>query len=407
MEVRNFKYVALDFKGKEVKGEMEAINRSFVVKFLQAKNLQVKSVVEFKNILTKLNQITIGGIMPPKQLVFFLKQLGALLSSGITLLNALELLSLQQEKGIVRRLYFELYQYVYSGLTLSKAMEQRPHEYPELLVQMVEIGEISGELAKTILEVAAYYENQMRIKQQIQGAIRMPLIYLVAAFVIAAGMLVFVFPNITALFVAFDNAELPAITQFFIDAGDWTAKYGVYLALFILIVVITLVTMNKLIPKFRYKFSEILIQFPIFGSLIQMENQILIANSLSQMLNNGVMVNRALHSIQTFTKNVVYHDMLTKTLEYVEDGKPFSKGFEECKFIDPIMARMIATGERTSEVPKLLKNLSEYYNGVTDIKVEQIKAAVQPVLLIVVYAIVGVMILAVMLPMISLGSQVG
>jgi type II secretory pathway component PulF len=225
--------------------------------------------------------------------------------------------------------------------------------------------------------------------------------------VIAAGMLVFVFPNITALFVAFDNAKLPAITQFFIDAGNWTATYGIYLFAIVIILIVTIVSLNKFLPQFRYKFSEFLIQFPIFGSLIQMENQILIANSLSQMLNNGVMVNRALHSIKTFTKNVVYHDMLTKTLEYVEDGKPFSKGFEECRFIDPIMARMIATGERTSEVPKLLRNLSEYYNGITDIKVEQIKAAVQPVLLIVVYVIVGVMILAVMLPMISLGSQVG
>lgn len=407
MEVRNFKYVAYDYKGKEVKGEMEAINRSFCVKFLQAKNLQVKSVIEYKNWLTKLNQITVGGILPPKQLVFFLKQLGALLSSGITLLNALELLSLQQDKGIVRRLYFELYQYVYSGFTLSKAMEQRPNEYPELLVQMVEIGEISGELSKTILEVAAYYENQMRMRSQIQGALRMPLIYLVAALLIAAGMLAFVFPNITALFVAFDNAELPGITKFFIAIGDWVLAYGVYVAVGFVMLIIGFLVLLRFSPIFKYKFSEFLIKIPIFGSLIQMENQILIANSLSQMLNSGVMVNKALHSIQSFTKNIVYNDMLKKTLDYVEEGKPFSKGFEECKYVDPIMARMIATGERTSEVPKLLTNLAQYYNGVTDIRVEQIKATIQPVLLIVVYTIVGVMILAVMLPMISLGSQVG
>jgi len=407
VEVRNFKYVAYDYKGKEVKGEMEAINRAFCVKYLQAKNLQVKSVVEYKNWITKLNQITIGSIMPPKQLVFFLKQLGSLLSSGITLLNSLELLSLQQEKGVVRRLYFELYQYVYSGFTLSKAMEQRPQEYPELLVQMVEIGEISGELSKTIIEVALYYDNQIRIRSQIQGALRMPIIYLIAALVIAAGMLAFVFPNITALFVAFEGAELPGITQFFITAGDLTAEYGIFVGVLIILVILTGALLYKYVPKFRYKFSEVLIQLPIFGSLIQMENQILIANSLSQMINNGVMVNKALHSIQSFTKNVVYNDMLKKTLDYVEEGKPFSRGFEECKYIDPIMARMIATGERTSEVPKLLTNLSQYYNGITEIKVEQIKATIQPILLIVVYAIVGVMILAVMLPMISLGSQVG
>lgn len=406
MEIRNFKYTVTDFNGKLIKGQMEAINRAFCVKYLIAKNYQVKSVVEYNDIMTKLNAITIGSIMPAKQLVFFLKQLGALLASGITLLNSLELLSLQQDKGIVRRLYFELYQYVYSGYTLSKAMAQRPQEYPELLVQMVEIGELSGELAKTILDVAKYYENQQRISSQIQGAVRMPIIYLVAAVLIAAGMLIFVFPNITELYAAFGDAELPAITQFFINMGEFSVTYSIPILILLVSSIAGLILANRYLPKFRMKFAEFVINIPIFGGLIQMENQILIANSLAQMLTSGVLVTRALHSIKGFVKNVVYKDVVIKALDYVEEGKPLSKAFDESSYIDPIMSRMMATGEKSSEVPRLLRNLSEYYNSVTDIRVEQIKAAVQPILLILVYILVTIMILAVMLPMISLGEQV-
>jgi len=132
----------------------------------------------------------------------------------------------------------------------------------------------------------------------------------------------------------------------------------------------------------------------------------LISGSLSQMMENGINSVTALQTVRSVVNNVVYKDLLTKTLAYVDDGWPFSKAFEESEFIDPIMSRMIATGERTGDVPGLMKNLSVYYNGISELRVEQIKNAIQPILLLFVYALVGVMILALMLPMISLGSQI-
>ncbi|MFH0993332.1 MAG: type II secretion system F family protein, partial [bacterium] len=145
---------------------------------------------------------------------------------------------------------------------------------------------------------------------------------------------------------------------------------------------------------------------PIAGPLIRMTNQILIANALAQMLESGINSVQALQTVRTVLSNVIYKDLLTKTLAYVDDGFPFSKAFEESEYIDPIMAKMIATGENTGDVPGLMKNLSIYYNGVSELRVEQIKNAIQPILLLFVYAMVAVMILALMLPMLSLGSQI-
>ena len=406
MDLRNFKYVAIDADGKTVRGRIEALNRNVSLKYLQTKNYTVRSITEYTSLIAKLNAITFGSLLKGKQLIFFLKQLGSLLSARVNIMTALELLALQQEGRQLRKLYFELYQQVYNGFSFSKALSKRPKEFPSMLVQMVEIGEISGELPKTILRMADYYEKQMKITQGIKGALRMPLIYLGAALLISVGMLLFVFPNIMNLFSQFEGAELPGITQFFLDTGDFVAKYAIPIFGGSALVFLILYLLNKYDKKFHYGLTVFFLKFPIFGKLIQMNNQIMIANSLSQMLSTGINSVEALETIKGLISNVAYKNLIIKTLEYIEDGKPFSKSFEESRYIDPIMSKMIATGEKTGDIPKLMENLSIYYNGVSELRVEQLKNSIQPVLLIVVYAIVGVMILAIMMPMLSLGTQI-
>ena len=406
MDLRNYKYIAKNADGKTVRGNIEALNRNVVVKYLQSKNYVIENITEYRNLLTRLDKITFGRLLSPKQLIFFLKQLGSLLNAGIKLISALELLSLQQDNRNQRKLYFELYQQINNGLTFSKALSKRPKDFPSLLVQMVEVGELSGELGPTVIHMADYYENQLKVQTEIKGALRMPLIYLGAAIVISIGMLLFVFPNITGLFASFEGAELPAITQMFLNVGEFLKQYALLIFGLLFVLITTGILLNKYVEKFHYGLTLISLNIPIFGNLIQMNNQIMIANALSQMLASGVNSMKALQTVKNVLTNVVYKDLMIKTLKYIEDGKPFSRAFEESNYIDPIMARMISTGEKTGNIPKLMENLSHYYNGITELRVQQLKNSIQPILLIVVYAIVGVLILAIMLPMLSLGSQI-
>jgi type II secretory pathway component PulF len=406
MDLRNYKFVAKNADGKTVRGSIEALSRNVVVKYLQSKNYTIENITEYKNILTQLDKITFGRLLSPKQLIFFLKQLGSLLNAGVKLISALELLSLQQENRNQRKLYFELYQQINNGLSFSKAMSKRPQDFPTLLVQMVEVGELSGDLGPTVVKMADYYETQMKVSAEIKGALRMPLIYLTAAILISVGMLLFVFPNITGLFQSFEGAELPGITKMFLNVGNFLKEYVLIIFGGLLLFVITIVLLNKYVTKFHYALTIFTLKAPIFGSLIQMNNQIMIANALTQMLSNGVNSLKALQTVRGILSNVVYKELMEKTIRYIEDGKPFSRAFEESNYIDPIMARMISTGEKTGNIPKLMENLSQYYNGITELRVQQLKNSIQPILLIIVYAIVGVLILAIMLPMLSLGSQI-
>lgn len=406
MELRNFKYLATNADGKTIRGNIEALNRSVVVKYLQSKNYTIQNIKEYNNLLTKLDRISFGRLLNQKQLIFFLKQLGSLLNAGIKLISALELLSLQQENRNQRKVYFELFQQINNGLSFSKALSKRPKDFPSLLVQMIEVGEISGELGITVEKMAEYYETQLKVQTEIKGALRMPIIYLSAAIIISIGMLLFVFPNITGLFQSFEGAQLPGITLMFLNVGEFLKSYALIIFGSIFGLVLLTITLNKYVPQVHRALTLFTLNIPIFGSLIQMNNQIMIANALAQMLSNGVNSLKALQTVKNILSNEIYRELLAKTMKYIEDGKPFSRAFEESNYIDPIMARMMSTGEKTGNIPKLMENLSTYYNGITELRVQQLKNSIQPILLIVVYAIVGVLIIAIMLPMLTLGSQI-
>ncbi|MFW5889275.1 MAG: type II secretion system F family protein [Bacillota bacterium] len=406
MKLRNFKYKATNKEGKIITGKIEAINRDICKRYLETKNYKIIKIKEYRSIFSFINNITIGPLLKQKDLIFFLKQLGSLLKSGINILSALELLALQKDSKNLKKLYFGLYQDIYNGHSFSKALANKPKEFPKLLVKMIEVGEISGDLANMVMQMADYYEKQMEIARGIKGAIRMPLIYFIAAILVAIGMLLFVFPNITELFASFEGATLPPITQFFLNVGIFFENFIIHIVIILFLFILTFYLLNKYYYKFHHLLTKFILNAPLVGKLIRMHNQIMVANALSQMLDKGVNPQQALITIQGFLKNSVYKNVIKNTLAYIEDGKPFSKAFEESSYIDPIMTKMIATGEKTSNIPKLMKNLAKYYNGISDLRVEQLKNAIQPILLIFVYSIVGIMILAILLPMISLGGQI-
>ncbi len=406
MKLRNYKYIAVNPEGKIVKGRFETINQYTCTKYLESKNLKVKQLIETNSFITKLNSIVISSVLKRQQLIFFLKQLSALLKAGMTITSSLEVLAIQQDNKYLRRLFFTLNLNITNGLSFSEALSKHPKEFPKMLIQMIEIGEISGNLPNTIFEMAKYYDNQTKISNSIKSAIKMPMFYLGLTIVVAIGLVLFVFPNITALFLSFEGAELPAITVFFLETSDFIGANIMLILLIIALVTAVMILSYRYIPKFKYALSAFLLKIPLFGQLIQMYNQIMIANSLSQMLSNGVHTLYALETIKGLLSNVIYYELIENTIKNIKDGNPFSKAFKENLFVDNIMARMIETGENTGDVPTLMTNLAEYYNDVSELKITKIKNGIQPILLIVIYTIIAIMLLAIMLPMLSLGQQI-
>ncbi|MCR5308155.1 MAG: type II secretion system F family protein [bacterium] len=407
--MKNFKYTAINDKGKTVKGQAQGTNKSMVERFLELQNMSVVSVEEHNTLLTRLQNMTVGATFKPQILSFYLKQLGALLGAGQKLIDCLEMLAAQQKGAALKRVCFILYQEVYNGSKLSKAFELFPADFPPIVIAMTEAGEATGELADVLLRTVEYMDNQRRLNGSIKKAIRKPMLYLVGSLAVAVVMTLTVFPQFMSLFdgLGDGSAKLPIFTQIFIEfLAFLKSPWGWGSGILIVILVVLFIVFNKTSPKFRRTKTLIFLKTPGFGKLIQMNQQIVLASTLSQLMGRGVGATEALEVTKKVTTNPIFQELLEEAHTNVVQGKGFAKAFSESEFIDPIMKRMIETGEKTSQIPQLLASLDGYFNEVADVKVKQITATIQPVVMLFVYAIVMCLLMAIMLPQLQLATSV-
>ena len=407
--MKNFRYTAVNEKGKTVKGSAQGTNKTMVERFLEMQNMSVVSVEEHNTLLTRMQNFSVGASFKPQVLSFYLKQLGALLGAGQKLIDCLEMLAAQQKGASVKRICFILYQEVYNGSKLSKAFEMFPADFPPVVVAMTEAGEATGELADVLMKLVEYMDNQRRLNGAIKKAIRKPVLYLVGSLVVAVFMTLTVFPQFIALFdgMGDGSAKMPIFTQIFIEfLAFLKCPWGWGTGILIVILVILYIAFNKTSAKFRRTKSLIFLKTPGFGKLIQMNQQIIIAATLSQLMGRGVNAAEALDVTGKVTTNPIFQELLEEAHTNVVQGKGFAKAFTDSEFIDPIMKRMIETGEKTSQIPQLLASLNGYFNEVADVKVKQITATIQPVVMLFVYAIVMCLLMAIMLPQLQLATSV-
>lgn len=406
MKIQTYKYIAQDASGKNVKGTLEAPNPDMCVQMLKHKNLKLSYLTIQNNWFSKINTITLGKVLGKKQLIYFLSQLGSLLKSNINLLMAIELIALQENNKNLRRLYFSVHQKVYNGSSLGKAFRDHPRDFPTILTQMVEATVHTGNLTETINYMADYFKKQDAIAKKIRQSYLPPLMYLLAAIGVAIGLTIAVFPVVTSLFDSFPDAELPVLTVFFMKANEILMSRGLLLAGIIGFIIVLYIGLKKISSRFRAFNSYLLIRTPLFGKLSQLSNELVILNMLASMMSYSVNTLIALNTLKQVLKSQVYLDLINQTIEDVQNGVPLSKSFSESKFIDPIMARMLIIGEQTGDVAELLQNLAYYYNQSIDARTERIKQTLKPIILLLVYGLVGCLILAMMLPMMTLGTHI-
>lgn len=407
MIIYDYKYRAKRLKdGKIVKGITEAPSKNMVDKFLQEQGLKPIEIQQQKSWLQSLNRITLGGVIKERDLIFYLKQMSSLLGAGVKLNEASEILATQQTNKNIRRILYGIYFEVNSGQTLAESYAEYPNDFPQILVSMVQVGERTGDLKTTLKDIVKYFESQYRLKTSIKSTLMMPAIYLVVGLMVAVFIMVFVMPNFKSMFDSVDGVQMPAITQFFMDTGDYITNSW-YILLFGGAAFITLFILSKKrFVKFQIFLSYLAIKMPIIGSVVQMNNLSRIASTLSQMLNNHVALQDSLATTYDTINNRIYKDLIVQAQKNVNNGDYMSLAFEGHYAVEVVFSRMVSVGERTGDLGKMLKNLSAFYDEDSDVKIERLKKGLEPILLIFIFTLVVIMLLAVMLPSLSFTEQV-
>jgi type II secretory pathway component PulF len=407
MKIFDYKYRARRLKdGKIISSTTEAPSKAMVEKFLIEQSLKPIEIYQHRSLSAAFSRITFGRVMNDRDLIFYLKQMSSLLNAGVKLNEASEMLATQQTNKAIRRILYGIYYEVNSGQTLAEAYKEYPNDFPNILISMVQVGEKTGDLKTAIGEIVTYFENQYRLRTSIQSTLMMPVIYLVVAFVVGAFLMIFVMPQFESMFESRSDVEMPAITQLFINAGEFMRSYFILIGLGLLIFGLLFAVLKARSKTFQTFLAYIAIKMPILGQVVRLNNLSRIASTLSQMLNNHVPLQDSLATTYDTIKNRIYKDLIVQAQKNVTAGEYMSLAFESHYAVEIVFVRMVSVGERTGDLGRMLKNLSNFYEEDSEVKVERLKKSLEPVMLIFIFVIIVIMMLAIMMPSLSFAQQI-
>jgi type IV pilus assembly protein PilC len=401
--INNYKYTAVTRERKTVKGQMQAPNKEILANFLYEKGMTLKEVKEHNSMFAFLNGINIGKVINEVDMIFLLKQLGAMIKAGMRSAEAVEVLATQTKNKQIRSILFDVYFNVHAGMYLSEAMAKHPNEFPKLMTNMINNGETSGDLVQAIENIATYYEDNRQVRMDIIGALTMPALYIVMGIVVTAVMIVFVLPNYVTLFAS-TGATLPAPTQILLNIGEFFTNYYLVLAGLFLAGAVGFYAYFIKTENGRRTLSKILIKMPVFGEVVIMYNLSTIASTLNQMVRNKMKLLDAIAASTKIIRNTIYREIMEKTVENVSNGYPISMAMDDHYAFTPVFTKMISLGERSGSLTEMLQNLAQFNREDVKLRVTRLKKSIEPAIMIFIYALAGGLVMAIMLPSLTMIS---
>ena len=394
-----FSYVAVDKRGKEKRGSLEAETRERALEQLKAEGLIPVSVRE-QGALNKEIDFSIGKKVKPRDLSVFCRQFVSITQAGVPMKEALQMLSEQTENKWLKRAISEVLLNVEKGNTLADSMRSQPDIFPSMLVNMVEAGEQSGSLEMAFSRMAVHFEKEAKLKATIKKATIYPIILVIAAIGVIAVMLLFVIPIFIDMFADLD-IEMPALTMFVMNSSKWmTSHWYVVLA-----IIVGVVVAYKLIYKTtqgRLTIDRIKMKMPLFGKLTVKTACSQFARTMSTLLMSGISTIDALETTSKIVNNIHYTNAMLKAREEVMKGIPLSEPLEASGIFPPMVYHMTGIGEETGNVEEMLEKLADYYDEEVEMTTQSVLAAMEPIIILFMALIIGTLVIAVISPIASM-----
>lgn len=397
-----YEYVAVDKSGKQKKGTMEAQSDQRVKEFLKNEGLIPISVKE-QSFLSK--DINIGSKkVKARDLSVFCRQFHSILGAGVTILNALQMLSEQTENKILREAVKQVQIDVEKGESLTGAMSKHKETFPPLMIHMVEAGEASGSLEVSFDRMAIQFEKQAKISGTVKKAMMYPLVVVVIAIIVVIVMLVVVFPQFEDMFDQLDG-QLPAITRMVIAASDFVQAFWWLLAILIGGTVFGIQTFRKT-PNGQLLFSKLALNAPAVSNLTVKSASATFARTLSTLLAAGISLVDAVEITAKIINNVIIKGALNDTVDEIKRGVPLSIPLQQCEVFPPMLYQMTRIGEETGNVEGMLDKIADYYEEEVENATAALVSLLEPMMIVILGFLVGTILLAIYMPILSMYSAI-
>ena len=394
-----FGYEAIDSSGKAQKGSVEADNIDKARQDLTGQGLVVVSVTE-QNALTKDINIDIGGKPTARDLSVFCRQFVSMVRAGVTILDALKMLADATENKKLKQAIVEVRANAEKGESLADSLAQHPKIFPGLMINMVAAGEASGSLDKSMERMATQFERSNKTKALVKKAMMYPMVLCIVMIVVVVVMLVVVIPNYASMFADL-GTELPGITKAVMAASDFIKNYW-FILLPLVVGIVVGVKAFSATDTGKHFFGEIVIKLPLTKDLVIKSASAQMARTLSTLLGSGVPLIEAVDIVSGTMTNIYFKEALEDAKDEITIGQPLSRPLERCGLFPPMVYHMTRIGEETGNTEDMLNKLADYYEEEVEMAVQTLMAAMEPMIIVVMAAIVSVLIGACMAPMLAM-----
>ena len=402
-----FEYKAKGVDGNVTTGIVEAEDQRAAVERVRSQKLVILEIGEKQtgplDVLKGLFKSK--GKVTSKDLVLFSRQLSTLVSAGVPIVQGLGILESQAENPAFKQVLGLVRGDIEGGLSISDALKKHPAAFPELYSSMIKAGELGGILDTILERLTSYLENSEDLKAKVKSAMMYPIIVLSICAAVTVFLMVFVIPTFKTIFASF-GAELPFITQAFIDLSDIMKHY------FPLIIAFPFVAFKGFTkfystPKGQRWCDTQALKMPIFGVILKKVAVAKFTRTLGTLIKSGVPIMQALETVAATAGNVIIAEAVLATRESIREGGHLSDPLKKSGIFPNMVTSMIAVGEETGSLDVMLGKIADFYDMEVDAAVKGLTSLIEPLVIVVMGAVIGTIVIAMFLPMFGLGELAG
>ena len=397
-----FVWEGTDKSGKRVKGEMTGQSDALVKAVLRRQGINPLKV-------RKKPKPLFGGAskgkITPKDITIFSRQLATMMSSGVPLVQAFEIVGRGHENPAMQDLILGIKGDVEAGNNLTETLKKRPQQFNALYCNLVQAGEQAGILEGILHKIAAYMEKTEALKSKIKAALFYPAAVIVVAFIIVTILMIFVIPQFSELFASF-GADLPALTQFLIDTSNWFVANWYLLFAAIGGTIYGFIQLKKRSIAVQQFLDRASLKIPIIGAILEKSSIARFARTLETMFAAGTPLVEAMTSVAGACGNIVFYDATMRMRDEISTGTQLQAAMRETGLFPNMVVQMVAIGEESGAIDTMLGKVADWYEQEVDDAVEALTSLLEPMIMAFLGVIIGGIVVGMYLPIFKMGSVV-
>jgi type IV pilus assembly protein PilC len=396
-----FKYDGRDRRGKR-QGTINAASRKEAMLKLKEDGIRVIEMKEIpETMMTK--DLSFGNPVKLQHFVIYLRQFATLLKAGVTVVEATSVLAVQTESNALKKALLDIEQELREGNPFSEAVSKYKKIFNSMFINMVKAGEVSGNLDETLEKLADDFEKQHDTRAKVVSALTYPAVIGILAIGAVIFLLVGVVPTFVTMFADM-GAELPGITKFVLSASGFMQKFWWLVFLIILGFVFTIMYMKKN-KKAKYYLDYFMLRMPIFGNMMQKAALARMMRTLASLFSSSVPILQAMSIVEKVVENEVISKVIRESRDSLEKGRSMTEPMNNHWAFPPLVTQMISIGEGTGALDSMLSKIADFYEKEVEQSTDRLKSLIEPIMIVLLAGVVGVIVLSIMMPMFSMFDQ--